>query len=182
MRYVLCHIIAIFVVGILFSGCSEPVRSLSPDDTVMGSQASLREREDWISPEEMASLQGLRERNMASLDASTIRTIQSSIFFEFDNFALQPSQHATLAATADYLKRNKSVSLLLEGHCDWHGTTEYNLALGDKRAATVRSCLVQAGVDSSRLQTLSKGSLEAIPNLTKDEAVRDRRVDIIVLN
>lgn len=158
------------------------MNTLDPSDTIVGAQGSSMDREDWISPEQMASLQGLKARDSSMINATAIRSVQNSIFFEFDNFSLQPSQHATLAQTADYLKRNREAKVLLEGHCDWHGTTEYNLALGDKRSATVRSCLAQAGIESTRLQTLSKGSLEAIPNLTKEEAVRDRRVDIILLN
>lgn len=182
MKYILCQIFSFLLLGLFFAGCSDPMQSLTPNDTIVGTQASSLERDDWINPEQMAAMQGLKARDSSILNPDAIRSIQNSIFFEFDNFSLQPSQHATLAQTADYLKRNTGSKVLLEGHCDWHGTTEYNLALGDKRAATVKACLTQAGIEGHRLQTLSKGSLEATTSLTKQEAVRDRRVDIIVLN
>ena len=76
---------------------------------------------------------------------------------------------------------NPARGLLLEGRCDWYGTAEYNLALGDRRAASARDYLITLGIEPSRLEILSKGSLDASPGLSKIESAQDRRADLIVL-
>lgn len=67
------------------------------------------------------------------------------------------------------------------GKCDWHGTEEYNTALGDRRAHAVNSYLIELGANPQNLRTLSKGSLEATLGLSVEDAWQDRRVDVIVL-
>ena len=110
-----------------------------------------------------------------------LENVLEDIFFRFDSYSISPSQRSTLAAAADYLTKNPGDGLLIEGHCDWYGTANYNLALGDRRAKSVRNYLVTLGVKEDRIETLSKGSLEATSGLSKKEAKQDRRCDLIVL-
>ena len=90
-------------------------------------------------------------------------------------------EQAKLQAAADYLQVNSQDGLLIEGHCDWYGTTDYNLALGDRRAKSIRDYLITLGVSGDRIETLSKGSLESTSGLSKPEAREDRRGKLIVL-
>jgi peptidoglycan-associated lipoprotein len=69
----------------------------------------------------------------------------------------------------------------VEGHCDWYGTAEYNLALGDRRAESVSNYLGTLGITPLRIDKLSKGSLEATSGLSKAQASEDRRADLILL-
>ena len=69
----------------------------------------------------------------------------------------------------------------MEGHCDWYGTEDYNLALGDRRANSARDYLTTLGIGIDRIDTLSKGSLEATAGLSKSESGQDRRVELIIL-
>ena len=80
------------------------------------------------------------------------------VFFEYDSAELTPEARAILDASIDWLTRpeNRQVRFLIEGHCDQRGTEEYNLALGDRRAQTVRAYLLAAGV-GRRMSTLSLG-------------------------
>ena len=78
-------------------------------------------------------------------------------FFDYNKADLRDDARAALAANADWLKKNTSVQFLIEGHCDDRGTTEYNLALGDRRANSAREYLVSLGVDASRIRTVSYG-------------------------
>jgi len=78
-------------------------------------------------------------------------------FFDYNKADLRDDARAALSANADWLKKNTSVQFLIEGHCDDRGTTEYNLALGDRRANSAREYLVSLGVDASRIRTVSYG-------------------------
>jgi peptidoglycan-associated lipoprotein len=78
-------------------------------------------------------------------------------FFDFDESRLRDDARASLSNDGVWLKKYGSMEILLEGHCDERGTTEYNLALGEKRANTSRDYLIALGVDGSRLKTVSYG-------------------------
>lgn len=107
--------------------------------------------------------------------------ILPSVFFEFDQSFIRPQDRTKLSEAAEYMSANPEVGLLIEGHTDWHGTAEYNLALGDRRARSVREFLVNLGVSGARIETLSKGDLEATHGLSREEGIRDRRADLIIL-
>lgn len=78
-------------------------------------------------------------------------------FFEYDKADLRDEARTALAADAEWLKRYRSVQFLIEGHCDERGTSEYNLALGDRRSNAAKEYLVSLGVDASRVKTVSYG-------------------------
>lgn len=80
-----------------------------------------------------------------------------SVFFDLDRYSLKPEGQSTLQAQAAWLAKYPSVTLTIEGHCDERGTREYNLALGERRAAAVRAYLISLGVDANRLQVISYG-------------------------
>jgi peptidoglycan-associated lipoprotein len=73
------------------------------------------------------------------------------------------------------------VRVLLEGHCDWRGTAEYNLGLGDRRANAAKKYLLSLGVAQDKVEVLSKGSLDAAKNADDATAAKDRRVEIVIL-
>jgi len=79
------------------------------------------------------------------------------IFFDTDHYELRPDGREALAKNAAWLQRFPSVKILVEGHCDERNTREYNLALGDRRASTVRDYLVSLGVPGERIRTISYG-------------------------
>ncbi len=104
-----------------------------------------------------------------------------SVYFGFDSSAIGTSERSKLQEAADYLEQNPNMGLLIEGHCDWYGTAEYNLALGDRRANSAKDYLTTLGIQNTRIDTLSKGSLEATSGLSKSDAAEDRRADLILL-
>ena len=79
------------------------------------------------------------------------------VFFELDQSTLMPAGQAILQRNAEWMQRWTSTLVLVEGHCDERGTNEYNLALGERRAAAVRDYLVSIGVPAARVQTTSRG-------------------------
>ncbi len=79
------------------------------------------------------------------------------VFFDFDRSALRKDAKAVLSQNVEWLKGNPEARIVVEGHCDERGTNEYNLALGERRAAAVRDYLVAAGIDPGRISTISYG-------------------------
>ena len=79
------------------------------------------------------------------------------IYFGFDKFNLKADARQTLDKQGAWLKANPSVTVTLEGHADERGTREYNLALGERRANSVKDYLVSLGVNPARLKTISYG-------------------------
>ena len=78
-------------------------------------------------------------------------------YFDFNKADIRADARDALAATADFLKAHPEVKVTIEGHCDDRGSTEYNLVLGDRRAAAVKSYLVQLGISADRMNTVSYG-------------------------
>jgi peptidoglycan-associated lipoprotein len=79
------------------------------------------------------------------------------VFFAYDSYELSPTSRQALQKNVAWLQRWTSTKLSVEGHCDSRGTAEYNLALGEKRAAAVRDYLIGLGIDSDRVTSVSKG-------------------------
>lgn len=79
------------------------------------------------------------------------------IYFDFDRWDITPAAAKTLKENAGWLKANPRHLLLIEGHCDERGTSEYNLALGERRAAAARTFLVSLGIGVGRITTISYG-------------------------
>lgn len=79
------------------------------------------------------------------------------IFFDYDKYDVRADQQSALQGDIEFLKQHTGVRFTIEGHCDERGSTEYNLALGDNRANTVRNALVQAGLSADRVKSISYG-------------------------
>jgi len=79
------------------------------------------------------------------------------VFFGYDQFDLTAEARTQIEKQAAWLKQYPNVNIMVEGHCDERGTREYNLALGEKRATSVRNYLIANGVAATRIQTISYG-------------------------
>jgi peptidoglycan-associated lipoprotein len=78
-------------------------------------------------------------------------------YFDLDQSTIRDDARAVLQKNAEWMQRWASIRISLEGHCDSRGTSEYNLALGERRASAVKDYLVSLGVAPDRIVTLSKG-------------------------
>jgi peptidoglycan-associated lipoprotein len=78
-------------------------------------------------------------------------------FFALDSWQVGDDQKSALQKDVDWLKRWTSVKVMVEGHADSRGTAEYNLALGERRAAAVRDYMVNLGIGVDRVSVVSKG-------------------------
>lgn len=104
------------------------------------------------------------------------------VLFEFDSYELTSAARSILQANAAWLKANPAINVEIEGHCDERGTTEYNLALGAKRARAAMDYLISLGVSPARLKATSYGEeLPICRNVNEgcyQKNRRDRFVDI----
>lgn len=78
-------------------------------------------------------------------------------FFDFDKSDIRADQREPLTADGSWLRQHSTADVRIEGHCDERGTAQYNLALGERRAESVKEYLVDLGVDSKRIKTISYG-------------------------
>ncbi|MGC2814382.1 MAG: peptidoglycan-associated lipoprotein Pal [Candidatus Acidiferrum sp.] len=91
-------------------------------------------------------------------DIDTIWTKEvKDAYFDFNKADVRDDARTALGQTADFLKAHPEVKATIEGHCDDRGSTEYNMVLGDRRAAAVKAYLVSLGISADRLTTVSYG-------------------------
>jgi peptidoglycan-associated lipoprotein len=92
-----------------------------------------------------------------SLDQLNAERPLGDVFFDLDESTIRDDAKALLQRNADWMKRWTSTSITVEGHCDSRGSSEYNLALGTRRANAVKDYLVNLGVTGGRITVISKG-------------------------
>lgn len=167
--------------AVLMVGCKKkPIRP-NPSETAMGPQAGG----SGLNPEVVPTTPdqaGLQPRDSGITDINgQIRGMLQPVYFDFDRDTVKASERPKLQAAKDYLGQHPDQRLLLEGYCDWRGTAEYNLSLGDRRANRTKKYLVTLGVPADKIETLSKGSTEASKNADDAARAKDRRVEVVIL-
>jgi peptidoglycan-associated lipoprotein len=130
--------------------------------------------------EEMERQQGIEEQRlqeeMERKEAARNMFLTEDIFFEFDSSALLPDAQMILKKKAEWLINNPDVTVTIEGHCDERGTNEYNLALGDRRAESIKTFLMDLGIAGSRLNCISYGEERPVDPRHNEEAwAKNRR-------
>ena len=85
------------------------------------------------------------------------QNVGDRVYFDFDSSTVREDGRATLNKQAEWLKKYANYQITVEGHCDERGTREYNIALGERRANSIRQYLAAQGVPAARLRSLSYG-------------------------
>ena len=146
----------------------------TPPTPAVDSTAIIRAREDSIRLEnqrrESAAREALERARRDSIDranaeAENVRrnsemlrgTVMAGINFDFDKSDLRDDAKAALDAKIPILMANSGVTIRISGHADERGSSEYNLALGQRRAAAAKRYLVERGVAEGRIETISQG-------------------------
>ena len=105
------------------------------------------------------------------------------IYFDLDSYEVRPDAYPRLDAQVAWLQRYPQVTVRIEGNADERGTREYNLALGARRAESVRSYLVQRGVSAARIDTISYGKERPIAAGSNEEAwARNRNAHTAIVS
>jgi peptidoglycan-associated lipoprotein len=104
------------------------------------------------------------------------------VFFGYDSSEVDMEGQATLQKQAAWLKPYPNVTITVEGHCDERGTREYNLALGERRAAATKNYLTALGVDGGRINTISYGKERPAVMGSNDAAWGRNRRGVTIVN
>lgn len=121
------------------------------------------------------------ERAAIAPAAAEAAAVFEDIRFDFDKYNLKPEAREILTKLNEFMKANKEATVLIEGNCDERGTTEYNLALGDRRATTAAKYLIVLGVDRKRISTISYGKERPLdPGHNEEAWAKNRRAHFVV--
>jgi peptidoglycan-associated lipoprotein len=170
--------LALALSALVLSGCKKkPVRNESTLPPMGGPSSTIDPNAVAFAEDPNTQLQ--TRENVAPVNET--QSVVEPIYFGLDRAAVAVGERAKLDAAIKWMGDNPEKSLVLVGHCDWRGTAEYNLGLGDRRANAVKAFLISKGADSRRLETLSKGSTDAKQGGGDAEWQKDRRVDFVEL-
>jgi peptidoglycan-associated lipoprotein len=110
-----------------------------------------------------------------------IANVGDRVFFDYDKYALRTDAKSTLDKQAAWLKKYPAYKLTIEGHADERGTREYNLALGERRANSVKDYLTGAGIAKDRVKTISYGKERPVALGSNEAAWSQNRRGVTVL-
>lgn len=139
--------------------------------TVSGMNAPRETQADYASAP--------KEEKLSALAAEKGQLF--TVYFDFDNYSIRDNDAENLAKNARWLGLNQSVKVIVEGHADERGDEEYNLALGDKRAHSVKRYLNDLGISFARLDVISYGEEKpAASGHDEDAWSKNRRAEFII--
>ena len=179
------RLLALFAVAFLFAAC-ETASNISGDSasgsssgSATGSAAGSATSSSTAST--ASSTSGSTAATQMS-DAEKLAQVGNTVYFGFDSSELDGEAQATLDRQAAFLNVNPTVVVIIEGHADERGTREYNLALGDRRAVSVRDYLLAKGLDAARIRTVSYGKERPSVAGSNEEGWAKNRRAATVLN
>lgn len=175
-------IMAVLVAGLMFTvSCAKKTVVTEPTQIESKEQVETKV-EQAQSDADMIKQQKIDEQKaaeMAMMEAKEMaakkRFVNQDIHFKYDSSELSAMAKLVIKEKAAWLKENYSVSVTVEGHCDERGTTDYNLALGERRASAVKAYLINLGVAASRLNTISYGEEQPVDMAQTESAYRKNR-------
>jgi len=126
--------------------------------------------------------QGLAGAALPGSQQDFVVNVGDRVFFESDQSDLTPQARATLDKQAQWLAQYNRYTFTIEGHADERGTREYNIALGAKRAQSVREYLITRGIDASRMRTISYGKERPVAVCDDISCWSQNRRAVTVLN
>jgi len=104
------------------------------------------------------------------------------VYFSYDKYSIGVNERRKLQVLSKHLKEHSNYCVIIEGHCDERGSDEYNRALGEKRALSIKDYLISDGIDGNRIDTVSYGEDKPIiPNATTEaEHCKNRRAEFVL--
>ncbi len=176
------------------TGCKTKPKNITP---IPGGNASVAGAGSLLSRDNSGTLNGgcdvvtvdesgniglsdLEEFENMLMDRDALAT--QTVYFELDRSEIHPDDLGKVEAVAGILAQDAQNKVLIEGHCDERGTEEYNRALGERRALSVRDALSGLGVSADRVRTMSYGEdRPADPGLNDAAYSRNRRGEFVLL-
>jgi len=158
----------------LLAACSSPVKLDEPkvvEKSAEPPKSNVADPRD-VRPVETGSIDPLNDPKGV--------LAKRSVYFDYDSYAVRDDGKQVVESHAGYLNKNKGRKILIQGNTDERGGTEYNLALGQKRAEAVRKSMAALGVPESRMEAVSLGKEKPKAEGHNEEAwAQNRRADIV---
>ncbi len=169
------------------TGCSQKVIK-TEKNTVDNSASKTMEGNEQNSASQLPPAGSEESLNTPQANRSSSFTILEGrstgpmlpVYFDFDQFGIRADQKSRIEKNAQYLKANPEARVVIEGNCDERGTSEYNMALGERRAISAKKYLVNLGVNGNKVNTISYGEEKPL-NRGHDELAwsQNRRDDFV---
>ncbi|MGA1845109.1 MAG: peptidoglycan-associated lipoprotein Pal [bacterium] len=184
-------IVVVCIGFMMLGGCARPVqqraaRPLPPVEAVEGEM--VKRPEEKAAPPSKIDV----ERLDSTIAKKTYPGIEGEVYetpmlkdchFEFDRYDLTPEARRTVAENALIMKGIPNARFQVEGHCDERGTKEYNLALGERRAQSVKNYLLSLGIPEKNISTISYGEEMPVDPRSNEEAwAKNRRSHFVILS
>ena len=181
----------LIITGLFISGCASKStvkengqpQSKKQKSATEQKQTQDKEADQKLSQETVTSKDFDKTASMDSM--RLIKELQAKmmdIHFDFDKYSISNDDQPILKQVADTLRKNGNVKVTIEGNCDERGTTEYNLALGDKRANAAKDYLLSQGIPSGRMDAISYGEEKPLCTESNETCWAKNRRDHFVLD
>lgn len=167
-------------IAVALAGCSSETAKPAPSPAAA---APLQESKEKLgsAPKSSTSDSSLDALKRGSSSATPASSPLKDVYFDFDSYDIRADARDVLKANGGWLKANTAGQVEIEGHCDERGTTEYNMALGAKRAQSAKDYLVTLGVPADRLTTISYGQeLPVCKEHSEDCWQKNRRARFVI--
>lgn len=190
-------IIAVAGAMLVFAtGCTKKASRPTPDQTMLPGGSANATDTPFVDPNYNPTGYGTHTTTMPAptelmektasdgdLVGNQLRNIPGlqAIYFGFDRSAIEAKERSKFQAIKEYLAKNPQYRLLFEGHCDWRGTAEYNMALGDRRANSAKRYAVSIGIDPAKIEVRSMGSTKATERASDEVMAKDRRAEVVMI-
>jgi peptidoglycan-associated lipoprotein len=174
MKKTIVFSLAFLLIFGFFISCKKKVEETPPPPPQVKEQPKVEKVEKPVVVKEPV----LTEEEIfmqKSLEALNREVPLKMVHFDYDKFFIREDAKPVLESNAAYLKKWKSVKLLIEGHCDERGTEEYNLSLGEKRAKSTFDYLVSLGISPDRIKTISYGKSQPLDRGSNEIAWQKNR-------
>jgi peptidoglycan-associated lipoprotein len=179
-------LVLVAATSLVTAGCARKkpaVTAPRPTVTASGDRARLDSIERAASERRAAEDRARLESERKAARETIIQSLTAPVYFELDQADLTDEGRQALDEKREAMQLNPSIRIRIEGHADDTGSDEYNMALGERRAATARRYLVQGGIAEGRMQIVSRGEENpACPSREESCRSKNRRDEFIVLS
>jgi len=180
MKKLLIYSLAIVLIFSFAVACKKKPKEVPPPPPQTQEQPPVERVEAPVVQEPQLTEEELLLQK--SLDQINREKPLGTIYFDYDRAVVRDDARATLEGNASWMKKFRTVKVLVEGHCDERGTEEYNLALGEKRAKAAQDYILSLGIGSDRIKIISYGKIQPI-NPGHDEGAwqMNRRAQFLII-
>ena len=187
-KFLLVLTVLLVFPGLLFTvSCGKKAVKSGESSMTETGQGGTSQTSGQMSAEELARQRAIEEERIRAeaaerqTEMARRKFINEDIYFSYDSSAITDFAQRVLVEKAEWLRANPAATIVIEGHCDERGTSEYNLALGDRRANTVKNYLANLGIAANRMRTISYGEERpADPAHTEAAWAKNRRAHFVL--